>query len=140
MPTNTPEPTAEPETVYEVTFYGESCDVTTPEELPAGKTTFLLKDLDGTTDAVLYVGLLTDGHVYQDLLDRQEAPGVYVAKPDWLVYPRKMAGSPNPQGETTYQIWLEAGENAIYIVNWLPTSVWGLWFCAPVMVVEPASE
>ena len=35
MPTPTPEPTAKPEIAYEVTFYGESCDVTTPEELPA---------------------------------------------------------------------------------------------------------
>jgi hypothetical protein len=121
----------------EVTFYGEACDTSAPEELPAGEYLFILNDLDGTTNAELYVGRITGGHTYQELLDPQETPGFYYPKPDWLSYARKRGHGSNPEGELRYDVTLEAGEHAIYVANRPPVVSWGLWFCAPVMVVEP---
>jgi hypothetical protein len=143
-PTDIPTPTSvflpETDARIEVTFHGESCDVTSPEVLPVGKYVFVLKDLDRTTSATLYISRLTDGHTYQDLLEPQDAPGDYYPKPDWVVYALKIGHPTNSSGETTYDVTLEAGEHAIYVSNWLPTSEWGLWFCAPLMVVEPSSD
>jgi hypothetical protein len=123
--------------VIEVTFYGESCDTTAPEELPTGEYLFILHDLDGTTEAELYVGRITEGHTYQELLDPQETPGFYYTKPDWLIYAKKRGGTNNPEGELHYNVTLEPGEHAIYVANRPPEADWGIWFCAPVMVVEP---
>jgi hypothetical protein len=122
--------------VIEVTFYGESCDVSAPEVLPVGEYSFVLKDLDGKTSAELYVARLTDGHTYQDLLEPQDSPGDYYPKPNWLIYATNIRTVNASTGERSYEVTLESGEHAIYIGNRLPTNKWGLWFCVPLMVVE----
>ncbi len=123
----------------EVTFYGDSCDVSAPEILPVGEYSFILKNL-GKTSATLYVSRITEGHTYQDLLDPQESPGDYYPKPDWVIYARKIGHGENSVGEIIYDVTLEAGLHAIYVSNRLPTSEWGLWFCVPLMVEEPPSS
>jgi hypothetical protein len=122
----------------EVSFYGESCDTTAPEELPVGKYQFILKDLSRKFPSELYVARITGEHSYQELLDPQEEPGQYYPKPDWLIYALKIGkvGSGIPEDEKHYTVTFEAGEHAIYIATSLPEGGWGLWFCTPLMVAE----
>jgi hypothetical protein len=122
----------------EVSFYGDSCDTTAPEELPVGEYEFILKDLSGELPSELYVARITGGHSYQELLDPQETPGQYYTKPDWLIYASKIRrfGSEVPKDGKYYTITVEAGEHAIYIATTLPKGGWELWFCTPVLVVD----
>jgi hypothetical protein len=125
----------------EVKFYGESCDVAAPEVLPIGEYVFVFNDLEGKQSADLYIGRLTDGHTFQDLLDPQgDEPGKYYHKPEWLIYAEKTDSEWDlSTGVKSVTYFLEEGEHAIYVSNVLPTNEWGLWFCMPVMVVETSS-
>ena len=116
----------------EVVFYGEECETTAPEVLPAGDYDFYITDKDENTSASLNVARITEGHTYQDLLDLQEAPGVHYTKPDWLIYAETIDAEFIDSDQKRFTHTLEPGEHAIYI--W--TRPFGLWFCVPVMVVE----
>lgn len=117
----------------EVTFHGESCDVDAPDILPVGKYSFTLNNLSESTSLNLYVAKITDGHSYQDLLDFQNSPGEYFPKPDWLIYAKKIGSVDPSTGQVSYKITLEPGEHAIYVWSRL------LWFCKPIMVVDPST-
>jgi hypothetical protein len=120
------------ESGIEVIFYGEECETTAPEVLPAGDYDFYITDKDENTSASLYVARITEGHVYQDLLDPQEEPGVYYPKPDWLIYADTIDAEFIDTDQKRFTKTLEEGEHAVYIYT-RPT---GLWFCVPIMVVE----
>jgi hypothetical protein len=131
-----PEPS--PPSVIEVSFYGDYCQANAPSELPAGKYPFILYNLDGEYKAELYVGIITGGHTFQELLDPQKSPGEYYPKPDWLIYATKMGQAGGDENEKHYKITLDPGEHAIYVAETVPFDAgWTLWFCQPVTVVEP---
>ena len=106
--------------------------------MPAGNYQFIVKNLtDEEID--LGVALIKDGKTYQDFLDRQGEPGVFVVKPSWAKHDPKIYRGWNEElgGNEITVMLFEVGEHAIDVG---PNDKSSLWFCAPLIVVEAPSE
>jgi ABC-type transport system substrate-binding protein len=141
MPTDTSEPAATPpplDAAIEVTFDGNECTVAGPAELPRGEYNVILKyPSEGRVD--LWMSFLQDGRTYQDLLDMQSEPGEYFQEPNWVLWdPRILRGwNESVDGEIFTFMLNKVGEHVIYVGNYSPGAI---WFCAPLMITEAASQ
>jgi hypothetical protein len=96
-----------------VTFDGNECTMRGPSEIPAGEYQFIWEDKSDLYPA-LYVGLIHEGHTYQDLLDRQGTPGKYVTKPSWVERQKRvLKAAPEGLGDSEYTATysLKGGDN-----------------------------
>lgn len=139
-------PTVDPDALAQVraegivvTFDGEACTASAPRALPAGEYLFTLNDLTGEGYPDLWLGRFTGGNTYQDFLDAQAEPGLYIAKPDYLdqEITKVDVEFDLTTGEKSTTYSLEEGEYAIYIFN-VGGAHWNLWICAPLSIVEPS--
>lgn len=137
-PTHTSLPPTQLPPPFEVTFDGNECIIAVPAELPAGKYSFVLKDLSGA-DMDFYLSLINEGHTFQDLLDMQSEPGEFYPQPYWTHHPTKLAQKwDESYGGTVYTFLLvEIGEYVSSVGRYDPDSN---WYCAPFQIVEAPSE
>jgi hypothetical protein len=130
-----PSPTPEPELDFEgtvVTFDGTNCTVNDLQELPVGDHPFLLIDQTDNNVTLWVARIAEDDKTYQDLLDDQEAPGVWKRKPDWVKYDQEVEKDYLDAGRAwTYRLDVE-GVHFVYVGNYDPPT---LWYCAPFDVV-----
>ena len=127
----------------EITFDGDTCTAPDPDRLPAGGHAFVLTNNSGYDRAWLFVGSLTDGYVYQDLIDAQNAAGGpphSLTHMDW--FPHEMA-SFDPADipdvdlashQTLYPFVLTPGLDAVGLATPAPSPL--LWFCGPLEISE----
>jgi hypothetical protein len=130
-----------PESVVEVgdvIFNGTECNVSGPIELPPGRYSYVLKDLS-EDDVTIFVGRLTAGKTFQDILDLQSEPGEYFPWQDWikLAIESGVAWNKPDGGEVHTYIFNSEGE---YVVGLGSTSPAKRWFCAPFWVKEDSSD
>jgi hypothetical protein len=75
-----------------------------------------------------------DDKTFDDLVDWQEEPGVYLLPPPWIDEPRSTHSF---DAETTVHYLDQVGDYAVLIGDNLMTL---LWFCEPFSVVEVSTE
>ena len=145
--TTQPSPTEAPEDVVievgEVIFDGTECTVTGETKLPPGKYSYVLQD-ESEDDVNLFVGRLTEGMTFQDLLDLQDEPEGRVAflddLLDWAVEPGVEWQKPDG-GEVHTYILTEEGEYAVGLWSWATENTpVKEWFCTPIWVKETPSD
>ena len=142
QPTETSSPTPVPEIVaeFEITFDGKDCTATGPTEVPAGKHTFSFIDISDMKGE-LYLINLDDDKTFQDNLDLQSEPGEWYEKQPWAHYDANYTyESQESNGKrVSFETWLldKVGEHTILCFSDNPLK---LWFAAPIIVVEAASE
>jgi hypothetical protein len=122
-----------------ITFNGKECTVTGPTEVPAGDNSFHVRNLTDQKNLALYVGVLLDGHTYQDAVDRQPRPGMYISKPDWIERAkRNSVARPTdlPDDIRHYSFPLEEGDHVLYFYIVHPEAI---WFCSPLTVTAAYS-
>jgi hypothetical protein len=124
------DPQAESETDFLVTYPGDGCEVSGPEEVPPGE---YIVELDDQTDTnmLLYVSKLLDGKTFQEWVDEQETPGVYYPKPDYVEVCSKQWIS--SEEESFIYTLDEALVYVFYVYNMSPQM---LWKCGFTTVVE----
>ena len=136
-------PTNGPGGYIEISFDGARCTAP-PETLPAGGTAFVLTNTSAHDDAWLFVGSLTDGNAYQDLVDAQDAAGGPPNSPpthmEW--FPHEIASfdpadrpdidvTPN---QTVSAFVLTPGLDALGVATSPPDPL--MWLCGPVEVID----
>ncbi|MFC2153464.1 hypothetical protein ACFLQ7_02395 [Actinomycetota bacterium] len=126
----------------EITFDGATCSVPDPDRLPQGGHAFVLTNNSQYPSAWLFVGSITDGHDYQDLVDAQSDAGGPPNSPqthmDW--FPHEIASfdpadTPDIEldsNQTLYPIVLTPGLDAVGIATSPPSPL--LWLCGPLDV------
>jgi len=129
--------------VGEVIFDGTECTVSGLTELLPGRYSYVLVDLSDD-NANLFVGRLTEGKTFQDMLDLQGEPGGYVPFIDdsyvWAVEPGIAWQKPDG-GEVHTYILTEEGEYTVGLWSWVTvTTPEKIWFCAPIWVKVAPSD
>ena len=94
----------------------------------------------------MFVGRLTEGLTFQDMLDLQGEPGGYIPQAltdeayDWAVEPGSAWYKPDGREVHTY-ILTEEGEYTVGLWSWATeTTPTRIWFCAPIWVKETLSD
>jgi hypothetical protein len=125
---------------FEVTFDGEDCLVSGPDELPPGDHTFKFIDKSGF-GGELWLVYLKEDKTFQDHLDLQSEPGEWYPKPPWVSYDSRVSGeSEESDGmRVDTEIWRldRIGEHTL--LCYVPSPAM-LWFAAPLMIVDTPSK
>ncbi len=121
-----------PDGYIEVTFAGDGCTVSGPDQLPVGTGEFVVTNL---TDEFLqlYVGPLDSGYDFQDLIDLQQQPGEMLPQPTWLHHAVELIAAPTGKtlepNQSEWAFLLDQPEK-----NWVILLAAGqedsLWFCS----------
>jgi len=128
----------------EVFFDGDVCTASGPASLPLGEHSFILYNTSDL-DVKVEVAHFHPGKSIQDLLDRQEKPGVWWPKPDWLEHasPKGSSWSRDDGGKVwTYKTYMEADYVFYVIIFDYDNDPFEnrLWFCQQFTVTESANE
>jgi len=123
-----------------VTFDGNKCTVSGPDEVPTGKYNFVLNDITGEKRARIMVARLEEGktfqdlaNIFQDLSNIQSEPGKQISPITWISIPFNFTVD-----RIVYTFYLDTpGEHAIEVGSYVPHN---LWLCAPLQVVKVPSE
>ena len=135
-PTNTsgpPTPTLVAELILfgEVTFDGTECTVNGPSEVPRGVYYFIFND-ESDKNLEIWLNQILEGKTFEDLVDWQEEPGVYLPPPTWIIHPKRTYSF---EAETSIFYLDQVGDYAILV-----GSLQNLYFCEPFRVVEAGSD
>jgi hypothetical protein len=130
-----PTPTLAPEPIFfgEVTFDGNECTMEGPEEVSRGRYYFILNN-ESDINLQIWINQLLEEKTFQDLVDWQEEPGVYLPPPKWIDHPRTMFSE---EAGTLVHFLDKIGNYAILIGDSGQSS---LWFCEPFSVVEVLAD
>lgn len=149
LPTSTAEPTSPPTeqpfteviTDFEITFTGEDCFVTGPEEITAGDYSFKFIDYSGKR-AFLWVQYDDEDKTYQDYLSRQSQPGEYFPKPAWVRYDTQVEKESRRFDDYRIDIetWRLDSEAMHVILCFIDSPNKELWFGAPIYVTGSVSD
>jgi hypothetical protein len=129
----TPTLVEEPILFGEVTFDGNECTVEGPSEVPRGAYYFILND-ESDKKLKVFLNQILEGKMFENLVDWQEEPGVYLSPPDWIHHPGTTYSF---KTETTVHFLDQVGNYAIVVGDDLMKY---LWFCEPFRVVAVGSE
>ena len=131
-----PDSTSDEMDIFTVTQAGDGCAVSGPTEVRADQVYyFILKDPSESARS-LYVGRLTEGKTFQDLLEPQTSPGDPYPSPSWLIHAEPDGFAMVEFSETAdlsdderaYAFSVEPGPHAIFTHS---GELGELWFCAP---------
>jgi len=121
-----------------VTFDGDRCTVEGPAQLDPGQYTFLFID-EADRSAEMWVRQLVDGVTFDDAIEYMEeqgGPGVYFAKPEWVVSVPQFAPESQPaDGERLYSHDLPADGLFSFTVgadDAAGTTDEAIWICGPI--------
>jgi hypothetical protein len=123
----------EPILFGEVTFDGTECTVEGPEEVSRGVYYFILND-ESDKNLQLWINRILEGKTFEDLLNWQPEPGVYVPPPTWIEHP---SSTYSFEAERTVHFLDQVGNYATLVGGYNPSS---LWFCEPFRVVDVGAE
>lgn len=129
----TPTLVDEPILFGEVTFDGNECTVEGPEEVSRGVYYFILND-ESDKNLQLWINHILEDKTFEDLLDWQPEPGVYVPHPSWIEHPRSTYSL---EAKITVHFLDQVGNYATLVGGYNPSS---LWFCEPFRVIEVEGE
>jgi hypothetical protein len=130
----------------EVTFQGNGCTVSGPDELKTGENQFVLINLSDEDNLSLLAEPLLEGHTYQDLVEWAGESGIEISEsgsdwPDWVGFDNSRLVAYEKDESTGEEIYtFDLKKEGPYYITVINNSTSIFYPCAALKVVEATSE